>query len=223
MFEKFFSSNSGDFRQRYQGTYGFFIDEKKNRFLCTIEEINTDNDKQYVLFRNYLGVPYTLYADVEGEIGFEFIPPRSAFHNTERGTYYVKRSAARQFQRGVSSNNTNIFYLSGGSFRQVGVKFDSLIPIYTKQITEKQAWERFQNKANSSVALSPCFAMIVATEREDYGSLYLYEQKIAEWTKVNDKYNIKLLKGYHTFLQEVMDAVNRLGMTNMEIVAHGKT
>lgn len=212
MFEKFFHENSGDFRQRYEGTYGFFVDETGTRMLTKILAIDQESSPRAVHFVDERGVTYTLYADVAGNIGYEFLPPKSMFHNTEYGVYYTQRRAARQFKRGVCSENTTIFRLLNGSFEQVRVDFPQLKAIYSRPVSFDEAFARYKAKLWQSVALSKNFSLVRGK------GVYLLTELIASVGESEDgKYHIKVAPGYSAFTTELRDAFNRVGLHNMEI------
>ena len=79
MFEKFLSANVESFRQRYEGTYGFYRDEKKKRLLVRLDSISPEE----CVFVNADGIDFRLRVDTSRDIGFEFLPPKSAWRNRE--------------------------------------------------------------------------------------------------------------------------------------------
>lgn len=192
MFEKFMSSNAGDFRQRYRGTYGFFITAAK-RTLVMLSDVSTEN--RSVHFSDSRGVTYQLNVDADDDIGFEFIPPRSAWHNTSKGPMLVGRVAARQYQRGICQANTSIRDIHG---RNMGVSFETLAPIFDgREITPAKASEK------GMFAINPHFA--VAT---DIGGVFLYNQRIGAVEKKDDHFIVKLEKD-SMFAVELGDAFRR--------------
>lgn len=156
MFEKFTSAHQADFRQRYQGTFGFFVnnEEKKAPMLCKLQFIE---DK--ITFLNAKGVSFEIVADTPRDIGFLFLPPKSGFFNTKFDAVYVERTAARQFQRGISDRNTRIFVLGETGFAAGAVTFKYLEAVFNEVLKPEKAWKRFLEKHAASYAISSQFAM----------------------------------------------------------------
>ena len=127
MFEKFTSIESPNFRQRYQGTFGFFRKGEK-KILVQLNSITTGDSRALVDFSDRNGIKYKLYSDSDdASVGFEFIPPKCQYHDTTEGTFLVKRIAAKQYLRGICDRNTSIRTVNGNA-RTVG--FDILHAIY---------------------------------------------------------------------------------------------
>lgn len=209
MFEKFLHDDSADFRQRYEGTYGFFFDRKNNKkLLVNIERVDTEDIPRKVIFRDKRGISFNIYSDVQDDIGFEFLPPKSAFYNTQSGVFYVERRAARQFRRGICENNCLVYSLNDRGFRQSRVDFDSLSSIFEMPIPLDQAVKDFQNKKNPCIALTSFMAICNS-------KLYMYKEDIGT---VKDN-TITLKEGGMLFLTELQDAVKTLNL-NFTIVPY---
>lgn len=74
MFEKFLNTGTNTFNQRYNNTYGMWVDNvNKIRKLVKITAISEDNGS--LSFVDSRGVKSTLYSDVKEDMGFEFVPP----------------------------------------------------------------------------------------------------------------------------------------------------
>lgn len=136
MFEKFTSVDSGDFRQRYLGTFGFFRRGNDRPLLTKINAIDAR-----VTFIDKDGTAYTLNPDSPNDIGFEFIPPKAAWHNTSYGAYLVKRVPARQWLRGICAKNTRITTPAG---HQAAVDFPMLEQIYGKTFPKADALDLYR-------------------------------------------------------------------------------
>jgi hypothetical protein len=155
VFEKFTSANAADFRQRYQGTFGFYRNdhEKKEPLLCQLKFIE---DK--VAFTDKRGIEYSLNPDVPENIGFQFLPPKAGYFNTSTGAMLVTRTAARQFQRGISDRNTAIYSLDQlRGFRSVGVTFATLEKVFYSKLSVEEAVAAFNSGKAPSVAFSSQF------------------------------------------------------------------
>ena len=158
MFEKFTGADANDFRQRYQGTYGFFLKGGK-RILVSLDSITTEDVKQ-VNFSDKDGVKYRLRADSEDDsVGFEFIPPRNSYHNTTQGTFLLRRTPSRQYSRGVCDRNT-VICTAGG--HQVSVNFEYLSLLFGEVLSPRSIIEKIKEGQwpyERSVALSSQFAV----------------------------------------------------------------
>lgn len=207
MFEKFLSQDAANFRQRYINTYGFFRNEDKNKLLVKINRI--DNT---VGFIDKDGLGYTLNPDTPNDIGFEFLPPKSGWHNTTSGAWLVRRTATRQWSRGISSNNTRITTPRGHS---ANVDFPILSQIYEHSVTMPQALKRFNahsDRDTGFLAISEQFSVDSKT-----GMFYCYDTPIGKCLAENDVFKITLDDPdlWHT---ECVDAFKRAQGLSMEFV-----
>jgi hypothetical protein len=200
MFEKFLSTNSRDFRQRYEGTWGFYRDEKKKRMLAQLVSI-TENVCNFVDSR---GVQYRLNIDAEKDIGFEFLPPRSGYFNTDKGAFLVQRVAARQFQRGISERNVTVAVLISGGHLNQRVDFTTLGKVYENTVPYKDAREAFEKKATPSWALSPQFAL------DGGGLVWVLAERIGKYTQKDSNY-IFTLDDPSLWRTEIADAGKAVG------------
>ena len=154
MFEKFTSVDARDFATRYQGTYGFFYREGKKKFLSKLEVVD-----QAVRFVDARGIPYELLPDSVDDTGFEFLPPKAGYSNTDIGAILVQRKAQKQFSRGISERNTSLYLIGPLGHEPLLVSFKNLSKVYESNITPQAAWEKFINKEVPSVALGTQFAL----------------------------------------------------------------
>jgi hypothetical protein len=196
MFEKFMSTNAGDFRQRYRGTYGFYTNNGKRTL---VQLVDVSAERGVVLFADEKGQQYKLNVDHDDTIGFSFLPPRSAWHQTVTGPYFVRRVAARQFQRGICEANTAIRRTGG---RAVHVGFEALSDIFEKQITPKEAVVA----KGDAIAVSPQFAVDTGLKK-----IWCFDQQIGKATKKDDHYSVELTDP-EMFGVEVVDAFKRAGI-----------
>lgn len=200
MFEKFTSGNWENFRQRYEGTYGFYRDEKGKRTLAQIESVS---DREVVFsLPNVEG--YRLKADTERDIGFEFLPPKSAFHNTDIGAMLVSRIAARQFQRGLSQRNVQITLFKGLPYNQA-IDFNTLTRIFEKSLDPKSALPAFEAGTTVSLAVSPQICLDAGC-----GKVYVLTEPVGSWQRNGKLYNVKL-NDKNLFRTEITDAFKALG------------
>lgn len=181
MFEKFTSNNWREFSQRYEGTHGFYRDERKKRILVRLSGINAERCS----FVDSKGMSYSLNSDSMEDIGFEFIPPEARFHNTEDGPVLVQRKAQRQFQRGISNKNTTLHLLGAVRFGEVRVDFPYLEKIFLNALNHKTAFEQFK-KLGTACAISNQIAI------NGYGNVYLWDKKIGTFTRRENHFMFKL-------------------------------
>jgi hypothetical protein len=193
MFEKFTSEHMETFKQRYEGTYGHFRnDEVGRKLLVKLTAIQPAR----CTFVDAQDIEYRLNPDTERKIGFEFLPPKSAWYNTPKGALFVKRIPARQFHRGVSESNVRIYQLD----TKLGVKavtFDVLGAIYDDAFDPRTAILRRKDK--EAVALSGQFAL------DSKGGVYLLTEKIGEAKQGDGKFTFSLDQP-ELFATELTDA-----------------
>ena len=203
MFEKFTSIDSGDFRQRYQGTYGYFT-HKGKKTLTRLDKIYADGRSSYVEFSDRDGLKYLLHPDSEEEgTGFEFLPPKSSYFNTEEGIpLLVSRVPARQYQRGICDKNISVADLRN-NFRPVD--FGTLILLFEKTVDVAGALARAatSNSSSRGVAISPQFAVGLATKQ-----IKCFNQAIGLATYEKGLFTVEL-DSPELWSQEVTDAFRR--------------
>jgi hypothetical protein len=197
MFEKFLSADAEAFRQRYEGTYGFYRDEKHKRLLVKLNYIR-DNVCSFVDAQE---IEYKLYPDSKDDIGFEFIPPESVYYNTTKGAMLVNRLAARQFSRGVNGKNIEIYGFDGNIQFGYKVNFENLKLVYESNVTPAEALlaER------GSLALSRQFAL-------SRDCVFLFKEQIGKYTRDGVNFRFKLNEP-DLWRTEITDAINLLGCT----------
>lgn len=210
MFEKFLAENANDFRQRYEGTYGYFVNRESNkRVFAQIRSIDLDARPRMVHFMDARGLDFSVRSDADADIGFEFLPAKSSFYNTAKGLYYTQRVAARQFYRGIKSSNTMVYKIENGVWNQLRVDFNSLVPIFEECLE----WDKLNIKgvnASTNLALSSSFCL-------SGGNLFVFSDKIGElfgeFIQLNDRGNL--------FLPEVKKALEMCNLKSIEVVFKG--
>jgi hypothetical protein len=213
MFEKFTSVDAGDFRQRYQGTYGYFVNEGR-RTLTRLDKIHADGRASTVEFVDRDGLSYLLKPDTDKEgRGFEFLPPKSAFFNTEEGEpLLVSRVPARQYLRGICDRNTTVTTILD---KALAVDFKTLIRIFETKITPKEALTKaLAGKGeHRGVALSPQIAVGLASQQ-----MRVFNHSIgnAGWDSKRELFRVKV-DDPDLWRQEVVDAFKRADI-GMEFV-----
>ena len=183
--EEFTSGGSRDFRQRYLNVFGYFP-TGDSEVLVKVTEVDTTK----TVFVDERGLSYTAYAD-KG-VMFKFIPvtKRLFFHDGE--LCLVTRKPARQYQRGITYENTNMQTVFGGN---IDIDFDS-IHSYSKSR---------EYKGNSHNMLLNNMLAIYAD------GLFLYNHNIGVITGNKARVHNPLFK------QEVSDALRDKGL-NYEVV-----
>lgn len=201
MFEKFTSVDAADFRQRYLNTYGFF---RRDNQRTLVKLVNVD---ETVSFKDKDDVEYKLFPDSQNDVGFEFLPPKAAWHNTEEGGMLVTRVPARQWLRGICSRNTKIGTPLG---HMVAVDFPALSMIYEKSFSFDKTLKLFKEKKVKmfSVALSDNFAL---SNYADSQKLWCLDQAIGSWTEDLGVYEVTL-DDPELWMTETKDAFSRQGL-----------
>lgn len=203
MFEKFTTKDAADFKQRYQGTFGYFRKGEK-KTLVRLEDIVTAGSKQ-VQFVTKDGIKCYLKPDSDDDtVGFEFIPPKRGYHNTTEGAFLLTRIPARQYLRGICSRNTKILSVYG---TQKAIGFDSLHLLFECPITPKEMWDKIltqkQGSVERSVALSGQFAVSL-----DHKEIYCLGEPIGKIAEEAGSLTVTLTDP-SLWLVEVKDALRR--------------
>lgn len=182
--------NVRDFAQRYQGTIGWLLNDNGNKILVQISKVEDDK----VTFNDVSGRKFYAYCD--GKVQFEFLPvQRGWFYGCDGIMFLVSRRPARQWQRGISANNTTVHYATTDRPKlgtgYVGLEiFDSIF-----SVDQEQAYH-----CGKTAVWSKHFATL-------NGDLYLFDRHIGTY---NDEKKIVTLNKNGTILrQEVMDMINR--------------
>lgn len=190
MKEAFTSIGSRDFRQRYEGTYGFYNTDSGEKRLVLLNSIN----EREVRFSDAARQEYVALAD--GGTEFEFIAPVKKLFAAADTILYISRRVARQFQRGVSLANTRIVNLATNS--EVSITFTRLVQAYESEpVNVPLRVTMYRADKRDTVLLSDMLA-IVGTQ------LYLYGEPIGEVNKEEKKF----ILSEDLFRQEVIDVIN---------------
>lgn len=199
MFEKFLSANVENFRQRYEGTFGFYKDGGKNRLLVKLTGISA----QSCDFVDARGVTFSIRPDHPDNVGFEFLPPKSQWYNTKAGATYTQRIAHRQFQRGVTTKTLEAFLLKNGQLAQRQINFPTLSDVYENSMSPKDAVKQLDE--DKSFALSGQFAM-------GSGAILLLKETIGTYSRSGGDFKIKLNEP-DLWRVEISDAIKAVGCT----------
>lgn len=187
MIDSLTSDNRRDFRQRYQGTFGWFLKANKIPLFVYVKTV-TDSA---VYFTDLSG--HEWHANVDSDLKFEFIPVNHGFFNGALDVYYLERVPARQWQRGISAANTRIW---SGTRGWVGVEMKTLAEIFVNPLSLNEALDLYLKGDRACVALSKHFALLK-------NQLCFYLRKIG----VRDDHRIALTSSL--VRQEFMDTIRR--------------
>lgn len=97
------SFNREDFRQRYKGCFGFLLHEGQRK-LVYIKEVGNG---QVTFITSSKGPEF--YALANENVEFEFLPIQRSWYNLGTHPGLLFRIPAKQYHRGISSNNTAFY------------------------------------------------------------------------------------------------------------------
>jgi hypothetical protein len=202
MFEKFTTADARDFQTRYLGTFGFFKNEDAAPLLVKL--VNIDG---VVYFQDRRGVEYNVKPDTNKNIGFEFLPPKSGFFNTDEGAVFVQRKAARQWQRGICDRNITMYLMMKEGWHAVQVNFKYLEKVYNGSVPFADAYKSFVEGKVPSVALNSQFSIDVKNR------VYVFSTECGKVIEASARKLVVRLTDPVLFRTEIYDAVkNHLEM-----------
>lgn len=195
MLETFQSETSRDFRQRYQGSYGYYtVPETNKRLMVYMEEVGDT-------YTTFVDENRSVYkANVDTGVIFEFIPISKKLFTHNDGLYLVQRKPARQWTRGITSSNTSIEVVGVGNGRALSFEFVEAA-FASEPENVLQNVNALENRLRKTVALSNTFG-VIGTE------LYVYAELIGSF--IPERKEIVL--DTPIFRQELLDLVQRLGI-----------
>lgn len=194
-------NNFRDFSQRYQNTYGWYVDNQTNRktFVHVVRV-----EPEAVHFQTDDKQTWIAYAD-RGVL-FEFVPVKRGVYLTLDDAFYLERRPARQWNRGISPNNTNIYKYFTGEWRAAPGLFTTYATIFNKQITPEASLHAHFTHGISRFLLNQHFICLD-------GILWFNMQKVGEYKEGVIRVTQDLVK------QEIQDAVKRIKSPNkLEVV-----
>lgn len=181
MITEFDPSTARDFRQRYEGTIGWVITPSKRELLVVVENVN---DRRVIL-RDVMGFDYTITAN--SGVAFKFQQIQAGWYPYKDSAAYMWRvPASRNWQRGISSNNTRIVQLDDHGRA-------SDLPVDLTTLAELLVGTQSPCVLSSNFYLAPS------------GSLFVHREKIGVLDKATG--NIKL--NSEMFVQEINDIIRR--------------
>jgi len=180
--EEFTSAGARDFRQRYLDVFGYFPTGDKE-VLVKVTEVS-DTKTSFVDVR---GLAYTAYAD-KG-VMFKFIPVVKKLFFYNKKLCLAHRKPARQYQRGITYNNTTMQTVYGEG---IHVDFDT-IQAYSNNLEQKTEL--------NDILLNEMLAFYA-------GYVYLYNLNIG----VVMPQSKRVLLTNPLFKQELMDSIRDRGL-----------
>jgi len=192
MKEEFKAAGWRDFAQRYQGTFGWFHTEKKERMLVQLVEVNESS----LMFQAKDGMKYFANPD-KGNV-FEFIPVTKGVYQLGKDVVFVTRKPARQWKRGLCLENTYLYNLVSGE--QLMVDFSSVTAVFGG--SDGVMLEAFKKDMSPNyVALDNIFSVVA-------NKLMLYNNRVG----VLDRAKRQVTMDSPLFKQEVQDLFRSLLM-----------
>jgi len=105
------------------------------------------------------GTPFELYLGNEFPYEVEYVLPHKSYFQWKECACLLQRIPAKQYQRGISNNNTSLHYLrSTGSVGEQSLDFDVLAAFVSKQMF--LSLEAAVESDKDSVVLSPRMAFV---------------------------------------------------------------
>ncbi len=204
MYDTLTSKNYEDFRQRYQGSYGWLSVEGQPERIVYISKVSASK----VMFNTITDRDF--FAFVDQDVRFKFLPIRRGWYkgHTNRPVL-LTRIPARQYCRGISAANTTCSTMS----------FDNrLLPC----ALSGELLEAIFNDAQQTIKYSrtePCvlnkffsFGSLRANPETGVSSrpVFFLEAKVA--TQTNNV--VEFAKGWQHIKQEFSDSVRRAVLFN---------
>ncbi len=184
------TNNFRDFRQRYEGTIGFFHNDLRK----ILVRMTSVSDRK-ASFEDSKGNEFFAYTD--SGVEFEFIPVDKGFYNTFAGAVLLQRVPERQWHRGISPTNTQAAFLYKDTFLPKAVDIDLISDIFEDAVSIDKAMGDFLSGKLPSLALSKHFAVT-------NNNFYFYNKVVGTVSKTRE---IKLSS--NAIEQEVQDLLRR--------------
>ena len=195
MFAKYTSAGAADFKQRYEGTIGWLHRGGKKHLVLVTQVTGVR-----VTFTDKDGTEYFANDNAEG-VEFEFLPVTRGWKNGLHSAWYMHRRPAKQYQRGMSSGNTEVFKLSknGAALQKALVDLSAIdeVSVYSSTDPLDIFKDSAKRKVPYGVAINRHFAVV------PNGPVYFYDRLIGS---VNDG---RVHLGYKNLQQELSDVIRR--------------
>lgn len=205
MLDTLTSRNHVDFKQRYQSTYGFLLQEKK-KHLVLITRVDGGEVRFVDLDKS------EFYAYQDSDHTFEFIQVTRGWFNTSKGLYYLARVPHKQWHRGISDGNTESYELTDKGCVRRTIDLKILTEIFEKSVGADNAAAQFLEGKRHGFALSKHFAL---TQQSMY-----FDNVVVGAVAVNGN-DIRITLDTSIVQQEISDAVRRGQFRNISIIVKG--
>lgn len=193
MFEKFTTEGGDTFRRRYEGTYGYFVNKTNPNLPLLVQLVSFEgNNGEILRFKRLDGIMFTLNANTEKEIGFEFTPPEKRWYpHPVYGAVLGARRPARQFSRGLCDANYTLQYYNVKNIRweELPVNFQEVANILEgpkKNISSLEVWLK-AGQETTAYYLSPTFSLLSGRK---VIHLALFDRFIAQLKFEGDKLTV---------------------------------
>lgn len=151
----FNSSNHEDINRYYRNTYVKFKETGDN--LYYIRSVNSE----VVRGTDQTGTEFELWLSDEHPYEVDYILPNKSYFQYKKRACMLVRVPAKQYQRGLSPNNTRINGLSRtGGTQALELGFDVLTEFVNKQAFPNLAAAVLNKGKEHSIVLSPRFAYV---------------------------------------------------------------
>jgi len=154
MREEYKSEEWADFRQRYEGTYGWYEREEGKSPLLVRLDVVRENSLSFV---DASGFIYTAIPDKGNN--FQFIPVERGVYNLNNDVVFCQRIPARQWRRGMCQANT-AFVSMTGTQKYTGPSFPLLEQIFNPKPGAKTVLDNFMKSFEGIAALNHTFSII---------------------------------------------------------------
>lgn len=150
MREEYKANEWRDFKQRYEGTYGWYETDSGKKVLVLLTEV-TDKELRFI---DKSENSYTAIPD-KGNT-FQFLPIERGVHNITGDIIYCERIPARQWRRGLHISNTRMTSLLSNKHR--APDFGILEQIFEQK--DDSLLRAFQKNGTGSAALNSTFSIV---------------------------------------------------------------
>lgn len=148
---QFTSENIDDIRRYYIGSYVKF--KETGDILYHLTSVNNF----FVEGRSQKGDILKLYLDDQHPYEIEYVLPHKSYYQYGNSAAQLFRIPAKQYQRGIGPENTEIRALVSGEFMKVNLDFASLCAFVDKQMFYSLS-DAIVADANTSCVLTPRMA-----------------------------------------------------------------
>lgn len=188
---QFTSENVEDIRRYYIGSYVKF--KETGDILYNLTSVNNF----FVEGRSQNGDILKLYLDNAYPYEIEYVLPHKSYYQYKDVAAQLFRIPAKQYQRGIGPENTEIRALVAGEFVKVPLNFDSLAAF-----VDKQTFYSLNDAIHAEGKQSCVLTSRMAFDRSDF-SIYMDLTRIAS---VEDR---TIVISKKVFANDVIDFINK--------------